>query len=453
MMALIAGPIIRGGMFIDGLLYTNLARNMASGLGNFWRPMLDQDIVFYEHPPLLFWIESLFFKILGDHLFVEDIYNLSVLSITIGFMYGIWCEVVSKPQRKLFFFPLLLWVSSQEVQLRYPNTMLECGMTMFLLGTAFIFFKIIKSHPLLSFVITGFGAFIATLCKGPAGLFVLALPTLYYFFIKKQFNFYGLIIPVLSVVASFAFLFFVNPDAFSFFQQYFDQQVLAALRGERIENIADSRFAFLKGIFFLNLPAIAMSLILAWSIPREKTSCFKEGLLLISLGACAVLPLVMTIKQATYYQLPALPFLALGTALLLTNKVEKLYTYFLAKSRPRIILTTISSIALVGSSIFALSMIGTIDRRDRMNISRAETISQIMEEAKVDRYNFSTIGEDKGFNLPMYYPITGHLNRRHNIQYDSSQKSIFTLLILEEEGIPLPKKEIVFQDGKVVLVR
>jgi hypothetical protein len=331
--------------------------------------------------------------------------------------------------------------------------MLECGMTMFLLGTVFVFLKVVKSHPLLAFIITGFGAFIAALCKGPAGLFVLALPTLYYFFIRKQFNIYGLLSPVLAVATCFTILFFVSPDALSFFQQYFDQQVLAALKGERIENIADSRFAFLKGIILLNVPAIAISLVTAWCKPREKTANFKEGLLLISLGICAVLPLIITIKQATYYQLPALPFLTLGTALLLTNRVEKIYTYFLAKSLPRLILTAISSVALVGSSLFALSMIGTIDRRDRLNVSRAETISRIMAEVKVDTYNFSTIGEDKGFSLPMYYPITGHLNRRHNIQYDSSQRSIFTLLILEEEWSPLPKNEVVFQDGKVVLVR
>ena len=452
-MALIIGPILRGGMFMDGLLYTNISKNMAAGLGSFWHPTLDKGAVFYEHPPFLFWLESLFFKIMGDHLFIEDIYNLTILFSTIILMYRIWREIVPKSQRVLFFFPLLLWLLSQEVQLRYPNTMLECGMTVFLLGTVFVFLKVVKSHPLLAFIITGFGAFVAALCKGPAGLFVLALPTLYHFFIKKRLTIQGLLIPVLAIATCFTLLFLVSPDALSFFQQYFDQQVLAALKGERIENIADSRFAFLKGIIFLNLPAIAVSLILAWSKPREKTPSFKEGLLLISLGISAVLPLIMTIKQATYYQLPALPFLALGTALLLTNRVEKIYTYFLAKSQPQFILTAIGSIALVGSSLLALSMVGTIDRRDRLNVSRADTISRIMEEAKVDTYNFLTIGDDGGFSLPMYYPITGHLNRRHNIQYDSSQRSIFTLLILQDERTPLPNKKVVFQDSKVVLVR
>jgi 4-amino-4-deoxy-L-arabinose transferase-like glycosyltransferase len=95
-MALIIGPILRGGMFMDGLLYTNLAKNMASGLGDFWHPTLDRGSIFYEHPPFLFWLESLFFRLFGDHIFVEDIYNTSVFLITVALMYGIWCEIVVK---------------------------------------------------------------------------------------------------------------------------------------------------------------------------------------------------------------------------------------------------------------------------------------------------------------------------------------------------------------------
>ena len=64
---LIVSVLIQDGMFMDGMLYTNVAKNLGNGIGTFWNPissetwMADGRATFHEHPPLVFGIQSVFF--------------------------------------------------------------------------------------------------------------------------------------------------------------------------------------------------------------------------------------------------------------------------------------------------------------------------------------------------------------------------------------------------------
>ena len=53
----------------DGVLYATIARNMADGTCGPWEPMVSETFMrhFHEHPPLAFWLEAVFFRMLGDH--------------------------------------------------------------------------------------------------------------------------------------------------------------------------------------------------------------------------------------------------------------------------------------------------------------------------------------------------------------------------------------------------
>ena len=68
------------GMFVDGVTYASIARNLAQGQGSFWSPFYTATIYpqFHEHPPLGFWLQSLWFRVLGDHLFVERLYAVTI---------------------------------------------------------------------------------------------------------------------------------------------------------------------------------------------------------------------------------------------------------------------------------------------------------------------------------------------------------------------------------------
>jgi uncharacterized membrane protein len=89
--------------------------NMADDVGTFWKPYLDDAIhpVFHEHPPLVFWIQSIFFRIFGDGLYLETFYGALVGLIIMGCMALFWCRVRGDFQLPALgtWWPMLLIVS------------------------------------------------------------------------------------------------------------------------------------------------------------------------------------------------------------------------------------------------------------------------------------------------------------------------------------------------------
>jgi 4-amino-4-deoxy-L-arabinose transferase-like glycosyltransferase len=65
---------IQEGMFFDGVTYAAISRNLAIGKGTFWDVYFRGNWRFSEHPPLMFGIQALFFKTLGDHYLTERFY-------------------------------------------------------------------------------------------------------------------------------------------------------------------------------------------------------------------------------------------------------------------------------------------------------------------------------------------------------------------------------------------
>jgi 4-amino-4-deoxy-L-arabinose transferase-like glycosyltransferase len=84
--------LLQKGMFVDGLWYATISKNLAEGFGSFWSPAFTHTMapVFIDHPPLVFGIQSLFFKVLGDALYVEKIYALFIISLTLVLIIILW---------------------------------------------------------------------------------------------------------------------------------------------------------------------------------------------------------------------------------------------------------------------------------------------------------------------------------------------------------------------------
>ena len=73
------------GTFFDGLIYAAISRNLAAGIGEFWAPHFSEGLfpVFREYPPLVFWLQSLSFRVLGDSYLTERVYDLVLLIATV----------------------------------------------------------------------------------------------------------------------------------------------------------------------------------------------------------------------------------------------------------------------------------------------------------------------------------------------------------------------------------
>src|SRR3990167_4418365 len=87
-------PLTRQGMFLDGVLYAAIAKNLALGYGSLWHPFYSQTdfSVFYEHPPLAIYFQSLFFKLAGQGFGVEQLYCLLMAAGQFGLIAWYWLK-------------------------------------------------------------------------------------------------------------------------------------------------------------------------------------------------------------------------------------------------------------------------------------------------------------------------------------------------------------------------
>src|SRR5689334_12523447 len=95
------------GMFLDGVTYAAISRNLAAGRGTFWDPFYTATLYphFREHPPLGFGLQAIFFAVLGDHLFVERLYSVAAGALTAVLIVWLWRSTLG--QRAYDWLPLV----------------------------------------------------------------------------------------------------------------------------------------------------------------------------------------------------------------------------------------------------------------------------------------------------------------------------------------------------------
>jgi len=143
--ALLIPTLVQDGMFLDGITYSAISRNMASGLGSYWNPHYTKTLYsnFHEHPPLVFIIQSLFFKLFGYGIYTERIYSFLTAILTAIGIIQCWRLFNKENELKEYSWLLiLLWITIPLISWSYKNNLLENTMGVF---TIFSVYFIIKS--------------------------------------------------------------------------------------------------------------------------------------------------------------------------------------------------------------------------------------------------------------------------------------------------------------------
>lgn len=320
-------------LFMDGLAYAAISRNMALGQGTFWEPHFADSFwlpfnncsFFCEHPPWMFGLESLLFRILGDTTAVENIYNTIILLASMWLIFSIWQKLFEHNSqiRDQAWLPILLWYGLRIVWWSVPNNLLDTTMAVFCLCSCYFQLIAITSskfrlgHWLLSGVMIVF----ACMTKGPAGIFPLAFSAIYSLVYGKGF-FKTALYGTLSILAAFLslmFLILLYPPADYFLNNYFQGQVMAALlkKREKVSNDWTAHFHLLKLLLTNIIPHLVMLLgFLAANFyfklaPKISGQTKKVSLLTCLLTASVVLPMLASVKQGDHYLMPALPFVGL----------------------------------------------------------------------------------------------------------------------------------------------
>lgn len=311
--------LLTRGMFMDGLIYTSVAANMAEGVGSFWHPVYTatQFPQFFEHPPLMMWLLSLWFRLFGTSMMAAKGYSVAVVLLTAALTVGVWKQLGFKTS--LGWLPLLMLTLIPDVALAAHNNYLESTMTLFVLAAVWL---VLRGKGVGWHLLAGVMLAAAFLTKGPTGLFPLALPALLWLFgTRKGFGqaAVGTLAMAAGLAAPMAALWLGVPDAQEFLRKYFENQVIG---GSQV--LVTSRTYIVKTLFSHTAVVLVVALaavlfgILRKSAPwRPTRDSWRRFGLVFALALCGTLPMMVSTKQRAFYLLTVFPFVALAVAALL----------------------------------------------------------------------------------------------------------------------------------------
>jgi hypothetical protein len=357
--------LVRDGMFLDGMLYTSVAHNLGNGTGTFWQPVFSPfwsnagSGFFHEHPPLALGIQALFFKVLGDSMYVERFYIFLTMTITAFLIAAVWRIIFrgNESIRGMAWLPVLLWFLIPTVPWSYSNNMMENTMGLFALaGVLFSLRGCEKEkNSFVSFALSGLFIFMATMSKGVPGFFPIAVPFIYWLIFRKG-NFYRPVLQTLIVVlvpAIAYFILFRIPESRESLMFYVKARLLQRI--DESPTVTNRLYVFGR-VFselapLLALTAIAFILLRLKRNELMKKINFRYAAFFFLAGLAASAPLAMTMVQRGFYLVPSFPYFAIAFSVLFAPAA------FETRNK---ILSGTKSLAILKYSGFALIIVALI---------------------------------------------------------------------------------------------
>ena len=423
-------------MFLDGLQYATISKNLAHGEGTFWHPHLSEtwnksgNEAFLEHPPLVFGIQSLFFRLLGDSRFVERFYSFLTSLITALLIIAIWRLIFrdKKHIRELEWFPVMLWIIIPICFWSYQNNMQENTMGIFTLGAVYAALKAItvERYSVLNFVLSGTLIALAFLSKGLPGLFPFAMIPLYGIIhpetgIRKTVLFSSIIL--LTTTLLLVLIIFPYPAARESMTFWITERVLGRIAEDRTTS---NRFDVIWRVFTELIPSLILVCGIMFSqrkqLRKDIPVFAKDAIFFILVGLSATLPMVFTMVQKGFYLVPGFPFLALGLALLCVPSLEKIFDKIHNNSLICKFFGSLSIVMLIAAIAFSVMQVNKFSR-DENDISDVYKLGRVIEPQ-------STVGADVKlynnwpFQLYMlrYFDISIEPNDLQSLKFYIAQK-------------------------------
>ncbi len=305
------------GEFVDGLTYARISLNMANSWGNFWHMHYTQTFgkLFFSQPPLDIWFGSLWFKTIGNILILEKIYSFVWFLLTIIALSFLWKHISG--QICGFWLVLVLWVISPIVLRMASQNILDVPLEFFTILTVLFYLKAFENKWYI--VLSSISFIAAFFTKGVAALFILLMFPLSLFLGKKfkQIIDLGLIFSTVILIIS-VFIYF-NPDAKTFWTNYYHQQVLQSLKNVRVTNNRFSiLFIYFEYTFYMWI--IIIGVLFTKQADKQKLRYIFFFSLLSFIQA---LQFIVSFKQRAFYILPSISFLALASALGIYKKIDE----------------------------------------------------------------------------------------------------------------------------------
>ena len=411
-----AKTLFSGGMFMDGLWYSVISRNISIGFGSFWDLSFSKTVYlhFHEHPPLAFGLQSLFFDLFGESILVERFYSLFTFLITGWIIVLIWRRVVIEKFKNLGWLPLLFWVTIPLINWSLSNNLLENTMMIFTSLSILFMLKSTNKARFLNLLLAGVMIFLGLLTKGPVALFTLSFPFWIYIF-NKDYGFKKFILDTFILIAailfSFGLLFIIEPLALDSLIVYFNKQVVTSIKSVRY---VDSRFYIVWNTITNLIPAVII-LVLSYvflKTDKEKSSNNNWSWIFIALGFSGVIPIMITLKQSSFYILASMPFFSIAIAYLVAPRALFLYQKIVTNDHIYKRFKGVVYIVFILSIVVSVVLSNKIDR-DEVMISDVRKVIEVVDENSV-------IGLQK--ELFEVWTLHGYFQRYAKISLDVNNK-------------------------------
>lgn len=441
--ALVLPKLVMDGMFMDGVLYTSVASNLAKGVGTFWFPIFSYrgmaDLTtFHEQPPLGIGIQALFFKMLGNSLYVERFYSLLTCFMTAGLISLVWKQETLKEDsgiKPLGWLPILFWIITPVCFWSYQNNMLENTMGVFTLASVLLSLKAVNSKQGLWYI-TGSGIciFCASLTKGLPGFFPVIIFGLMWLTrreisLKKVILYTSALIAV--PVSLYAGLLLYKP-AYQSLKLYLTKRVLVRITSNPT---VDNRFFTLWALFMELLPVILLILLMGvvfYLIFKKKPKLLSadgKAFFYLAAGAAGSLPLMLTMVQKRFYFTHALPFFAIGFAYLIAPVISKLIGKINTPGIAYRITIIIACLLLASVLVFSATRIGKT-KRDGKLLGDVYAVGKMSGPGSVIKIDSSMCDE---------WALQCYLIRYFNISVDVSETKRAYLLLKKTAKIDIGK--------------
>ncbi len=429
---LFVGRLVKKGLFGDGLLYASMSRNMAEGRGSWWQPYFSSSYwiegmptYYYENPPLMLWLESLLFRVSGDHWWVEKLFCVFVFVANVLAIRYLWMAISKYfgivrqhwPLAVVFWMliPVSLWGNVN-------NMMDNLMLTFCLLSTAFILIACYDNNALhrnLYVIGAAISIYLGVLAKGPVALYPLAFPGILWFcrlslsLSRATFTTIGATTIFVSI---FALMLYLIPASAEYFKIYWEQRLKAVIVGSRADDLVSgwARFYIIYQIFLESSVLLGLLIIIWFTNKWQKItskSTPKLSWTFVLLGLAASLPILASTKQSGIYLIPGLPMFSIGFGIW----ISEWFGPFLEKKLSTLMTISFISLSVVGIVVASLNF-GTYrreagfikdieDLRNHVSVgSRIGVCDKSMHDFMVQtymqrmgKYELTTIGSNPPF--------------------------------------------------------
>ncbi|MEO6166861.1 MAG: hypothetical protein ABIO46_11250 [Chitinophagales bacterium] len=324
---LIGVPLMKDGMFVDGVQYAAVSRNLSLGIGTYWEPHYSASLFahFHQQPPGFIWLQSLFFTFGADTIYPERLFCFVEGVVMMLLIAYAWKYLNTDPGvSQLTWLPQLIWLSVPTVSWGLRNNVVENAMVIAdWVSVLLIIQAFEKKGAIFYFLLAVFFLFCASFIKGIQGLFPLATPALYWLATRKiTFKKMTLVSCVMLIlIGACYFLLLSYQPAFESYRQYFESR-LSGFPHTLMQTTNNRLWLLFEMSVELLIPIILFVVaILFYRIstnPIENQNWLQQkrnSLFFLLTGLSSSLPLLISFEQRTFYTITAIPFFATATSL------------------------------------------------------------------------------------------------------------------------------------------